>query len=387
MRQLTKTELNKLEFLTSKQVEVALIEPTATGLVKSIMDATSIIRDFLGRKGVHDFSSQLQGPDNKKIISTKIITSDDIINTRTSLYRPNTKKGDPRIWISGINNICKANDIIAIAYFDKSLWVFNLTQLDLSKLSEHATPFSKFIEQYRDQQNETATELLQKIQRIADRGYIPSPYKGDTAIGRLLETELGIAINSSKDPDYKGIEIKSARTERKNRKNLFAQVPDWNISVLKSSREILDKYGYYSDEGIKRLYCTVTSKNFNPQTLRLRVENDDGILVEYSSRDGDVVSWKASTLEKRLLTKHRETFWVDAISKTEAGVEYFKFIKIEHTRDPLATQLAVLLDQGKITLDHLIKESGKSAREKGPIFKLESNSLALLFPPSEVYTL
>jgi len=387
VRQLTNVELNKLEFLTSKQVEVALIEPTATGLKKSIMDATSIVRDFFEREGIHNYLTQLQGPENKVLIRTKIVTGSEIIRTLTSLYRPNTKKGDPRIWISGVNKICQPNDIIAVAYFSGVLWTFNLSRLDLRSLSAQETPFARFINNYEAKENEIANELLEKIKQIANKGFIPSPYQGDTSIGRLLETELGIPINSSKDPDYKGIEIKSTRAERQNRKNLFAQVPDWDISVLKSSRDILDKYGYYDDNEIKRLYCTVSATRFNTQTLRLKVKKDDGLLMEYSSRDGDVACWRSSVLEKRLLTKHRETFWVDAISKIEDGVEYFKFIKIEHTKDPLASQLGVLLDQGKITLDHLIKQKGNSVVEKGPIFKLNQRSLSLLFPPSEIYTL
>lgn len=35
--------------------------------------------------------------------------------------------------------------------------------------------------------------------------------QADTAIGRTLETLLGININSSKQPDYKGIELKAFR--------------------------------------------------------------------------------------------------------------------------------------------------------------------------------
>ena len=43
------------------------------------------------------------------------------------------------------------------------------------------------------------------------KGFVPSimNIRADTAVGRTLETALGIPINSAKEPDYRGIELKS----------------------------------------------------------------------------------------------------------------------------------------------------------------------------------
>ena len=60
------------------------------------------------------------------------------------------------------------------------------------------------------------------LNKISAQGPIPALLQADTAIGRTLETLLGIDINSSKKPDYKGIELKSYRDKKGNRKNLFA---------------------------------------------------------------------------------------------------------------------------------------------------------------------
>ena len=43
---ITKTEENRLKILTKNSVSLALIEPTETGLNKSIMDATGPIRNY-----------------------------------------------------------------------------------------------------------------------------------------------------------------------------------------------------------------------------------------------------------------------------------------------------------------------------------------------------
>ena len=134
MRQLTPIEIDRIKILTENSVELCLIEPTETGLVKSIMDATGSVRNFLKTKGIHNFELQNQGQESKVQITSKLIDSDKVINSLASLYRPNTKNGDPRIWFKGLGNYSKANDILGIIEFDGILYVLNITQIDLSKL-------------------------------------------------------------------------------------------------------------------------------------------------------------------------------------------------------------------------------------------------------------
>ncbi len=90
----------------------------------------------------------------------------------------------------------------------------------------------------------------------------------------------------------------------------------------------------------------------------------------------------------RLLEKHKETFWVAADTIKIDGKEHFQYQEVEHTKKPIASQFDILLDQGIITLDHLIKRNieGKVV-EKGPLFKIKPNSLDLLFPPSFTHIL
>ena len=100
MRLLNSNETNNMEFLTEKGIPFTLIEPTQTGLKKSIMDATSTVRFFLETNSIHDYKQQKQGVDNKLIYPASIVTDINYYDTEASLYRPETKKGDPRIWFS-----------------------------------------------------------------------------------------------------------------------------------------------------------------------------------------------------------------------------------------------------------------------------------------------
>lgn len=391
MRQLSSVEISRIKLLTEKSVELCLIEPTQTGLEKSIMDATGSVRTYLKANNIHDFESQKQGPDNKIQIRSFLIEGNDILDSVASLYRPNTKKGDPRIWFKGLGNYSKANDILGIIAFEDKLYVLNITRLDLHKLidSKITNPLQELVNEINQISNEVSDELLGLLNKIAAKGPVPAMLKADTAIGRTLETLLGIDINSSKKPDYKGIELKSFRDKRGNRKNLFAQVPDWNLSKFKSSAEILNAFGYNRGDDFK-LYCTVSSLVRNSQGLKLKMDTDISQLIENSDKPniGDFVVWGLETLHSRLLEKHNETFWIAADSVIIGGKEHFQYKKVEHTKKPIVSQFDILLEQGIITLDHLIKRKPTgSVVEKGPIFKIKPNALDLLFPPSKSYSL
>lgn len=389
MRGLSPEEQGNLAVFIRHQVSFALIEPTETGLQKSIMDATASVRHFLQEHHIHDYLLQQQGPEHKVVVATNMYTVEKVLQSKASLYRPRTKKGDPRIWFSGLGQYAAPNDILAIVYFDAMLHVVNLTQLPIAELlaaSLH-NPLQELLHAIRNAESGIARELLAMLQKIAHVGPVPSVVYADTSVGRTLETVLGIAINSSKQPDYKGIELKAFRGNRTNRKNLFAQVPDWSLSNLKSSAAILDTFGYQRGRDYK-LYCTVSATTRNSQGLSLRVDAEQ--LIEQSDNPtiGDVVVWSFEVLHKRLREKHRETFWIEATTTVVDGREYFHYTHVEHTKKPIVSQFNVLLQQGMITVDHLIKrgEDGKAV-EKGPLFKIKQQGLHLLFPPSEKYIL
>ena len=391
MRVLTSSEQTKIKLLTKNQVSLALIEPTETGLKKSIMDATGSVRSFLKSNNIHDYEIQGQGPTNKVKIRTKIYKDFQIINSIASLYRPQTKKGDPRIWFSGLTKVANPNDIVALIYYSESFHIFNLTQLNVESLlkSNLENPLKELVSEINFQANEIAIELLTMLRKIASSGPIPSMVAADTSVGRTLETALGIDINSSKQPDYKGIELKSFRSSRTNRKNLFAQVPDWSLSKFKSSAEILDAFGYHRENDFK-LYCTVSAITRNSQGLSLKLDSDIKQLIENSNKAeiGDFVVWTLDKLHNRLREKHKETFWVEAESTYIDGREHFQYSLVEHTKKPITSQFDILVDQGIITLDHLIKRNSKGkVVEKGPLFKIKPKGLDLLFPPSDKYNL
>ena len=391
MRSLTELEQSRIALLTKNQVSLTLIEPTQNGLTKSIMDATASVRNFLLKEKIHNYNEQKQGPINKVLYPAKIYIAKKVLESKASLYRPSTKNGDPRIWFYKLTSFANANDLIAIIPFQNCLHIFNLTQIDIENLlsSKDTNPLKELISQINLAESKVANELLLLLKKIAAKGPIPSMVNADTSVGRTLETLLGININSSMQPDFKGIELKSFRGKKNNRKNLFAQVPNWSLSKFKSSAEILDTFGYYRERDFK-LYCTVSTINKNSQGLSLRIDTEIEQLVEYSDdvEINDFVVWTLAKLHSRLAEKHGETFWVEADSIIEDGKEYFQYSIVEHTKGPIISQFDLLLQQGIITVDHLIKRNSKGkVIEKGPLFKIRPKGIGLLFPPSGTYNL
>lgn len=391
MRQLTTLEIDRIKLLTEKSVELCLIEPTGNGLEKSIMDATGSVRSYLKANNIHDFELQKQGQESKIQITSFLISPYSLVNSVASLYRPNTKKGDPRIWFKGLGSYSNANDILGIITFESNLYVLNITQLDLHKLIESkiSNPLQDLVNEINQVSNEVAEELLIKLRAIAARGFVPALLQADTAIGRTLEKLLGIEMNSSKTPDYKGIELKSARENKGTRKGLFGKTPNWELSKFKNRNEILDAFGYW-EKGVFRLYNTIRATGRNAQGLILRTDYKQDYLYENSDNKeiGDFLIWELGVLKNALATKHKETFWIKAQSKIENDKEYFLFKSAEHTKSPLLNQFGLLIDIGAITLDYPIKRlADGSVIDKGCNFKLKPTALNMLFPPSRSYSL
>lgn len=399
MRPYNAFETKNVKFLVQKQVEFTTIQITETGLKKSILDATAPVRAFFKEKNVHDYDLQLQGPEHKRLIDTIILTESAQYFTKTSLYRPITKKGDPRLWVNKVRDVefLKANDIFALIAHNGLLYAVNLTSLDIPKVCTSLidTPLKDLILLLSSEKKSASEELLGLIRdRMAD--WMPAKILADTGIGRTVESLLGIEMNASKNPDFKGIELKSHREASKVRNTLFTQAPDWVISRLKSGKAIVDEYGYIPDGySHKSLHVTLTANRPNQQGLGLLVqpqlgilEADEFALVELE--DGtyrkiqDVAAWRLIQLHERLLTKHHETFWIDVETKRDSGREYFRVSEILHTKNPIPSQFDVLLDQGQITVDFLLcRDSGGDTYS----FKIKSKAKALLFPQSEIYNL
>lgn len=370
--------------------DVSFLVPTQTGLEKSILDAHEPLRSFFNRTKLHNYSLQKQGV--IKHISAEFITSGEIFITKVSLYRPKTKKGDPRIWVYGLTKFVKAGNLLALVVVDKQLYIFNCSnECDfIAALGSGLPRISKSL-------SPVATELLQKLVVISRKGFLRTVINGDTGVGMTLETELGISANSSKNPDYKGIELKASRVNKhnrqRNRNQLFSKTPNWQLSPIVSAIELINKRGYTDQKGCQALRQTVSGERVNAKGLYLDIDYANDYLrqmfnnAESFSKEHDT-TWVLQDLKNALLKKHRETFWVKAQHNSDRASELFHYIEVEHTANPYIDKLETLIETGLITMDYTmhIKPNG-AIRDHGYLFKLHQNSKNSLFPESTIYDL
>lgn len=403
MRNFNEFEVRNITFLTQKNIEYTLVQITETGFKKSILDATEPMRQYFKDCGMHDYSVQLQGQGHKVLQPTAILDEASIFTTSTSLYRPETKKGDPRIWTFNLKKYCSPNDILLMMFHNKCLYVVNLSRVNIEHVynSSILTPLKELITNVNSVAMSIANELTNNLKDIA-KGWHQADVLADTGVGRAIERILGIEMNSSKLPDYKGIELKSFRDKRPGvRSTLFCQVPDWKNSHLKSAKDIVAKYGYLrlnknGEQALtyrNTLNCVIpNSQNLGltlyPIDKRLAIEEKKGVVDKQKMKYlkvADVALWQLPTLHDRLLEKHHETFWIEVESKVEGGEELFRPTLVEHTKNPVVSQFDTLLDTGYITVDLLLSRSGGHGDTIA--FKIKKQAMPMLFPESEQISL
>ena len=380
-------------------VSVAFLVPTPTGYDKSIMDAIGSVRELLKDEGIHDYELQDQGPAAKKMWPSFFVTADGLVETEASLYRPVTKKGDPRIWFKNLRQYCSPKNLLSLFVYENKIHVMNLSNETIrNSLRQHGFVYD-LLQQIKYSKQSISLELLHKIKVIHDGGFLPSITSGDPGVGDTLEHALGIERNNSRAPDYKGIELKTTRLTRHGseraatRSTLFTKVPDDGLTY----REIVETYGKWqvprgSTLARLQLYETFTTQRVNAYGLELEVNTAaDRLEMKYAQEQRlmkYVSSWQMANLKSALLLKHHETFWVKAVSEDREGREFFRYDKVLHTKQPNASLLAPLLDSGKITLDLAahFKEDGKW-RDHGMLFKMRPEDIGLLLGDPVEYDL
>jgi hypothetical protein len=388
--------------LAAMGTEAAYLVPTANGLQKSILDAHEGLRNYLKRMDFHDYAAQHQGPENKIVEKCFFVTDKEVVQSKVSMYRPQTKLGDPRIWFYELTKYVTENNLLIIFVYQSNLYIVNSSNKDVwTSLKRNGTPLNELVTSTAGRKNVVETELLRKLVDIYKLGFLPSTTNADNGVGDTLENLLGITRNSNKSPDYKGIELKAARlssaTDRQvNRSNLFSKTPNWDLSVLKSGAEILAKYGYCPSEtpDKKALHVTLSNRP-NAQGLYLEMNLEKYVIENLRKTPSNVekvVLWKLAELESELEKKHEKTFWIKAEAKVVNQYEHFLYKLVEATSNPMVTNFGTLVSTGSITMDYTFSEkerpSGKKyARDHGYLWKIAPEDFSLLFPPKRVFDL
>jgi len=228
-------------------------------------------------------------------------------------------------------------------------------------------------------------QIIDKLRRISELGPVESVSSGANGIGKTLQHLLNIEHTTTRKNNLGGMVINATSIKTISRTNLFAAVPDWSTSKVKSSTEILERYGRDDPTGKyeKSLFCTVSATEPNSFGLKLECNRNSQTLSESYIKDETKINfatWDSSKLNKKLMALDK-TVIVSAIKQKKNDVDHFHYVQAELLSNPEISSFFQLVDVGAITLDHLISRvSGKKvAREQGPLFKMKQEVREVLF--------
>jgi hypothetical protein len=384
--------------LKAHGISPAFIVPTETGLEKAIMDATQLVRERLAEWGVHKFESQLQGTENKRTVQAVVIGRSGVrAEVPCSLYRPNTKSGDPRIWFSNLKRDAVPGDLIAICpCVDGTLVAINCSVINLDSLLDEGVvqidgiPAGLYDRSLLTvsvlQQNPYLEVLREKLRDLCAKSFVRTLRANDTGVGYTLETLLGIAANSNRSPDFHGIEIKSARrrTKMSGQTTLFSKTPDWTLSRLKGSAGILAERGVFNEaRQRKQVIHEIGALRSNSYGMQLVVRESDDRLDQITNLEETKefdVAWALSVLKQCVADKHGETVWVTAETRGRGESEEFWYNEARYTSGPDLMMLPLMLESGAITVHYTIKEKpGGGVKDQGYLFKMAAKHASTLF--------
>ena len=228
--------------------------------------------------------------------------------------------------------------------------------------------------------------LLDLLSSLSKRGPIDAIGKGANSVGRTLQDALGIKHSTNtKNKLFNYIISGTTSPGGYGRTNLFACVPDWNASNMKSSKELVNEFGR---EDIKRgysksLFCTSTSNGPNGFNLVLKVKPSVKSLEE-CYLIGDVkrplLVWDTVRLQTKLQALKKIAI-ITALPLTTGSKTRYHYRYVDLFERPDAAEFYDLLELGSITIDHLIsiKEGTTQAREQGPLFKIRNDCREVLY--------
>ncbi len=237
--------------------------------------------------------------------------------------------------------------------------------------------------------NSARDVLVARLAAITQLGYLPSLRRGDTGVGFTLESALGIAANSSRSPDFMGIEIKSSRSNKtaalrgvsSKRVTLFAKTPSWGPN--ESRRGLLDRHGYFDSDGRWSLYMSIYAGRPNPQGWRLVPQEERGRLASQRF-ERDEVWWPYSDLEAALTAKHKQSAFVTAHAVVRDGREHFWYDHVTMCQSPNIKNLLSIIAERDLSVDfaiHRLPDGG--ARDHGFLFRTTEAQLPRLFDEVE----
>ena len=221
--------------------------------------------------------------------------------------------------------------------------------------------------------------LIPKLKKIRDIGFVPVTGRGSGRFGLTLEALLGLPKNSSKSPDYFGVEIKTKRGN--GLQTLFSRTPS-SFLDNKDRRGLVTSHGYTDKKKNRTALYTSFSSEGDSLGFSLAVSQSDLMVIRHGT---PILRYDHQTIREALLSKHNETVYLTVITKKgEKEKEFCRFDKIVYCKFPSYKKFKSLVTSGKIYLDFTlsISSTGK-VKDHGFLWRIYSENLTDLYETTE----
>lgn len=203
-------------------------------------------------------------------------------------------------------------------------------------------------------------------------------FAGPNGPGRELRKLLGLPSNTSK---YFGFKLNVSLATGASKLSLFGKVPDWQRSSVRSTAELLDRFGVGESEN-KSLKCTLSVDKPNSYGLYLKVDSTARVLTSRwtGSPDEELCHWDIDKLYDAFQRKFQNLLEVTVSIRNSGARKFMILQEVRVLQDPTEVDFAKALKVGYLTVDNLIGMKGGHAHEHGPLFRIEKTRFHNLFP-------
>ena len=216
--------------------------------------------------------------------------------------------------------------------------------------------------------------LVDKLKRLRRDDFLPVHGAGPGRYGLTLERYLSIPQNSSRSPDFMGIELKTKYGN--TLQTLFSRTPTRYLAC-RDKNELVEKFGYY-DKARKR-QALYTSFNNSPDSLGFYLTPTQGRIVVNKKRVA-VLEYDKAALDEALCTKHNETAYVTvAAGKLRNGASACRFEHLLYCKVPSVVCFLRMANDGNVYLDFTLSKAKGRVKDHGFLWRVPSDALSQLY--------
>ena len=227
------------------------------------------------------------------------------------------------------------------------------------------------------QEREPYEILFGKLRELYRKGPISVIGRGSGRLGLSLENALGIPQNSSKQPDFMGIELKSKSD--KTLQTLFSRIPS-RYTGCKDKHDLLAQYGY--DDTKRKRRALYTSFTNQPDSLGFFLKSTDtGIVV--TNGGVEILEYDSEVIEEALLSKHSQTAYISLSKRIEKEKEVCYIEEMTYCRLPSIIKFLRLVEEGDIYLDFTLSLKDGKTKDHGFLWRIRTSALQKLYISTE----